>query len=131
MTPRLDLVGMATTDMARTLDFYRRLGVDVPPGAENEPHVEVTLPGGIRLAWDTVATVRSFDPDWQPGDGGPRMNLAFRCADPAEVDRYYAELTGAGFTGHLAPWDAFWGQRYAVLHDPEGNGVDLYAPLPG
>ncbi|WDZ82515.1 VOC family protein [Micromonospora cathayae] len=130
MTPRFDLVGMATTDMARTLDFYRRLGVDVPPGAETEPHVEVTLPGGVRLAWDTVATLRSFDPDWTAGTGSPRISLAFRCADPAEVDRYHAELTGAGFTGHLAPWDAVWGQRYAVLHDPEGNGVDLYAPLP-
>ncbi|MFI6820893.1 VOC family protein [Micromonospora sp. NPDC050187] len=130
MTPRFDLVGIVATDLARTLDFYRRLGVDVPPGAENEPHVEVTLPGGFRLAWDTVETIRSFDPDWQPGTGGSGIGLAFRCADPAEVDRYYAELTGAGFTGHRPPWDAFWGQRYAVLLDPEGNGVDLYAPLP-
>lgn len=130
MTPRFDLVGTVTGDMARTLDFYRRLGVDVPPGAEDGPHVEVTLPGGVRLAWDTVETIRSFDPDWQPPTGSPRMSLAFRCADPAEVDRYYRELTGAGHTGHLAPWDAFWGQRYAVLHDPEGNAVDLYAPLP-
>ncbi|BCL17103.1 VOC family protein [Micromonospora sagamiensis] len=130
MTPRFDLVGMVATDLPRTLDFYRRLGVDVPAGAEHEPHVEVALPGGLRLAWDTVETIRSFDPDWQPGSGGPRVSLAFRCADPAEVDRYYAELTGAGFAGHRPPWDAFWGQRYAVLHDPEGNGVDLYAPLP-
>lgn len=130
MTPRFDLVGIATTDMARTLDFYRRLGVEVPPDADTQPHVEVHLPGGFRLAWDTVETIRSFDPGWTPGTGGARVSLAFRCADPAEVDRYYTELTGAGFTGHLPPWDAVWGQRYAVLHDPEGNGVDLYAPLP-
>ncbi|MCM0679119.1 VOC family protein, partial [Micromonospora phytophila] len=130
MTPRFDLIGMATTDMARTLDFYRRLGVQIPPGAEAEPHVEVTLPGGVRLAWDTVETVRSFDPDWTPPTGSPRANLAFRCADPAEVDRWYAALTDAGHHGHLKPWDAFWGQRYAVLHDPDGNGVDLFAPLP-
>ena len=28
----------------------------------------------------------------------------------------------------MKPWDAFWGQRYAVLHDPDGHQVDLYAP---
>ncbi|MFC4018788.1 VOC family protein [Micromonospora sp. GCM10011542] len=130
MTPRFDLIGLATTDMARTLDFYRRLGLDIPAGAESEPHVEVTLPGGVRLAWDDVTMVRSFDPGWTPPTGSPRASLAFRCADPAEVDRWYADLTEAGFHGHLKPWDAFWGQRYAVLHDPDGNGVDLFAPLP-
>ncbi|WP_406044339.1 VOC family protein [Micromonospora sp. NBC_00898] len=129
MTPHFDLIGLAVTDMARTLDFYRRLGVPVPPGAEHEPHVEVTLAGGIRLAWDSVDTLRGFDPDFTPPTGSSRANLAFRCADPAEVDRWYAELTGAGFHGHLPPWDAEWGQRYAVLHDPDGTGVDLFAPL--
>ncbi|MFE9959874.1 VOC family protein [Micromonospora sp. NPDC005299] len=129
MTPQFDLIGMVVTDMGRTLDFYRRLGLPVPPGAEREPHVEITLDNGVRLAWDTVETIRSFDPDHAPATGGPRASLAFRCADPAEVDRWYAELTGAGHHGHLPPWDAFWGQRYAVLHDPDGNGVDLFAPL--
>ncbi|MGE0000366.1 MAG: VOC family protein, partial [Ilumatobacteraceae bacterium] len=42
----------------------------------------------------------------------------------------YAAMTSAGFDGHLEPWDAFWGQRYATLRDPDGNGVDLFAPLP-
>ncbi|MEH0843809.1 VOC family protein [Micromonospora sp. CPCC 205711] len=129
MAPRFDLVGITVADMARSLDFYRRLGLDVPPGADAEDHVEVTLPGGLRLAWDAVAMVRTFHPGWTPPTGSPRATLAFRCADPAEVDRCWAELTGAGFHGELAPWDAFWGQRYAVLHDPDGNGVDLYAPL--
>ncbi len=129
MTPHFDLIGMAVTDMARTLDFYRRLGLAIPPGAEAEPHVEVTLDNGVRLAWDAVEMVRTFDPGYAPATGSPRVNLAFRCADPAEVDRWYAKLTTAGHHGHLPPWDAFWGQRYAVLHDPDGNGVDLFAPL--
>ncbi|MEV0156466.1 VOC family protein [Micromonospora sp. NPDC050686] len=131
MAPQLDLIGTVVTDMARTLDFYRRLGVDVPAGAEAEPHVEITLPNGLRLAWDTAEMVRSFHPGWTTPAGSPRANLAFRCADPAEVDRYWKELTGAGYHGELPPWDAFWGQRYAVLHDPDGTGVDLYAPLAG
>ena len=43
--------------------------------------------------------------------------------------RAYAELTGAGAEGALEPWDAFWGMRYAIVHDPDGNPVDLFAPL--
>jgi catechol 2,3-dioxygenase-like lactoylglutathione lyase family enzyme len=27
------------------------------------------------------------------------------------------------------PYDAFWGQRYANVADPDGNAVDLFAPL--
>ncbi|MEH1016772.1 VOC family protein [Micromonospora sp. CPCC 206060] len=133
MTPRFDLIGLVVTDLARSLEFYRQVGLDIPAGAEHEPHVEVDLPGGLRLAWDTVATVRSYDPDWVPASGGPRVSLAFRCADPDEVDRRYAELVAAGHRGHRGhrpPWDAVWGQRYAVLHDPDGNAVDLFAPLP-
>jgi hypothetical protein len=29
----------------------------------------------------------------------------------------------------LEPWDAFCGQRYAEVEDPDGNVVDLFAPL--
>jgi uncharacterized glyoxalase superfamily protein PhnB len=56
--------------------------------------------------------------------------LAFACESPGEVDAAWADLTGAGSEGHLEPWDAFWGMRYAVVHDPDGTPVDLFAPLP-
>ena len=130
MNPVLDVVGLVVADLPASLAFYRRLGLPVPADADTEPHVEVTLPGGLRLAWDPVSTVRSFDPGWTPASGGHRMGLAFRCADPAEVDKTFADLTAAGHRGHLAPFDAFWGQRYATVLDPDGNGVDLYAALP-
>ncbi|PWU46965.1 glyoxalase [Micromonospora sp. S4605] len=129
MAPTLDLIGMVSGDLPRSLAFYRRLGLDIPPDADTAPHVEITLPGGLRLAWDTVEVIRSFDPGWKPGQGGG-ASLAFRCADPAEVDRLYAELVAEGYQGHLAPWDAEWGQRYAVVLDPDGNGVDLFAWQP-
>jgi catechol 2,3-dioxygenase-like lactoylglutathione lyase family enzyme len=129
MTPQLDLIGIVVKDMSASLTFYRRLGFSFEDSAEKEPHVEVTLPGGLRLAWDDEETIRSFDPDWTPPTGGHRVALAFGCADPAEVDRVYADLVGAGYRGHREPWDAFWGQRYAVVLDPDGNAVDLFAPL--
>jgi catechol 2,3-dioxygenase-like lactoylglutathione lyase family enzyme len=130
MNPRLDLVGIVVADMPRSLAFYRRLGIDIPPDADGAPHVDVLLPNGLRLAWDTVETIHSFDPDWVAPAGGPGVALAFACDSPADVDRVYADLVGAGYDGHLAPWDAFWGMRYATVHDPDGNGVDLFATLP-
>ncbi|MEU9375899.1 VOC family protein [Streptomyces sp. NPDC048255] len=129
MTPRLDVIGLVVSDMAASLAFYRRLGLDVPAGSDDQPHVEATLPGGLRVAWDTEETIRSFDPSFTPPTGGAgRLGLAFLCDSPAEVDALYAELTDAGYPGHLKPWDAFWGQRYAVLLDPDGCEVSLFAP---
>jgi catechol 2,3-dioxygenase-like lactoylglutathione lyase family enzyme len=125
----LDLIGIIVNDMKASLDFYRRLGLEVALGSENEGHVEARLPSGLRVAWDTVEVIRSFDPEWQPSSKGHKMGLAFLCGSPAEVDAKYAELTAAGYHGHKAPWDAFWGQRYAQVHDPDGNVVDLFASL--
>ncbi|MEZ0070945.1 VOC family protein [Planotetraspora sp. GP83] len=130
MAPSFDLIGLVVADLSKSLAFYRRLGLNIPASADTEPHVEVALPGGLRLAWDTAETVRSFDPGWTPPSGSPRIGLAFRCDDPAEVDRVYADLVGAGYEGHRQPWDAFWGQRYAIVHDPDGNSVELFAALP-
>lgn len=131
MTIAFNVIGLVVSDMARSLDFYRQLGLSVPAGAQEEPHVEVSLPGGLRIAFDLESTIRSFDPDWAPAAAGSsRVNLAFACDSPAEVDAVYAELTAAGHPGHLPPWDAFWGQRYASITDPDGNPIDLYAALP-
>jgi len=129
MNARLDMIGIVVQDMPTSLAFYRRLGLDLPADADQEPHVETTLPGGLRLAWDTVETIRSFDPSWVAPSGSSRVGLSFLCDSPADVDRAYEELTSLGYEGHLPPWDAVWGQRYAVVNDPDGNAVDLFAPL--
>ncbi|MFE9681156.1 VOC family protein [Streptomyces sp. NPDC002701] len=130
-TPRFDLIGLVVSDMAASLAFYRRLGLEFPADAESAPHVEAELPGGLRLALDTEDTVRSFHPGWQPPSGGGRVGLAFLCDGPAEVDATYESLLAAGHEGELKPFDAPWGMRYAVVHDPDGNGVDLFARLDG
>ncbi len=128
---RLDAIGLAVADMAASLAFYRRLGLDIAEGAESEGHVEATLPGGARLMWDSAETIKSFDPGWTQPVGPGRITLAFLCDSPAEVDTTYAGLVEAGHEGHKEPWDAFWGQRYAQVLDPDGNTVDLFAPLAG
>ena len=125
-----DALGLVAQDLPRTLAFYRTLGLEIPPEADTAPHVEVTLPGGFSIMFDPVETVRSFDPDWTPPTGSSGAGLAFPCDTPAAVDEKYAAMVAAGFDGHLEPWDAPWGQRYASLLDPNGFGVDLYAALP-
>jgi catechol 2,3-dioxygenase-like lactoylglutathione lyase family enzyme len=127
--PRFDAIGVIVSDMDRAIDFYRRLGLEFPEGADAEGHAESTLPGGLRLMLDTEETIRSFAPEWSPPTGGPRTALAFLCDSPDEVDRVYRELVDAGAEGHKEPWDAFWGQRYAEVKDPDGNLVDLFARL--
>ena len=129
MTARFDAIGLVVADMGRALAFYRAVGLDVPPDADDQPHVDVTLPSGTRLMFDTVETIRSFDPNWTPSSGGHRIALAFACDSPSDVDAVFAELVAAGYAAHLEPWDAFWGQRYASVHDPDGNSVELFAPL--
>lgn len=124
---QVNLFGIIVDEMKRSLDFYRQLGVDIPDGMDSERHVEITLPGGMRLAWDTVEIIRSFDPSWTAAARGGRIEIAFSCESPAEVDTVYQTLSDLGDYGHLAPFDAPWGQRYAMLHDPDGNGIALFA----
>ena len=127
MATLLNGIGIVVSDMAQSLDFYRRLGLDVPE-TPHEGHVDVVLPNGWRLMLDSEGEMRKLLPDWvrQPGN---LFSLAFQCESPAEVDELYSQMTGAGYHGDKDPWDAFWGQRYAKLLDPDGVPVDLYATL--
>ena len=125
--PQLNAIGIVTSDMARSIAFYRLVGLDVPE-TPDEGHVDTFLPNGVRFMLDSEDTVRSFRPEWTR-ETGNQVGLAFECESAAAVDELYARITAAGFDGEKAPWDAFWGQRYAQLRDPDGVGVDLYASL--
>jgi catechol 2,3-dioxygenase-like lactoylglutathione lyase family enzyme len=128
--PTLDVIGLVVKDMPASLSFYRDLGVDIPADADGAPHVEVELPSGVRLAFDTREVLAAYDPAWTEPAGGHRMALSFACHDPAAVDAVHQRMTERGHRSRLAPFDAFWGQRYAVLEDPDGNAIDLFAPPP-
>jgi uncharacterized glyoxalase superfamily protein PhnB len=124
---RFAAIGIVTRDIAASVRFYRLLGLDVPEPDES-PHHDVELPGGIRLMWDTEELMRELDPEREE-PRGHRMALAFECESPGDVDATYARLVEAGYEGKKAPFDAFWGQRYANVVDPDGNVVDLFAAL--
>jgi catechol 2,3-dioxygenase-like lactoylglutathione lyase family enzyme len=124
--PTLDAIGIVASDLARSVAFYRLLGVPFPDAGDD--HLEAALPNGLRLMLDSEDVVKSFDPQWQRPKGNS-IGLAFLCDSPADVDATYKRVTGAGYEGKKEPWDAFWGQRYAQVLDPDGHSVDLFAPL--
>lgn len=118
---------IVTGDLQRALEFYRLLGLDVP--AADGPHVEVALPGGNKLAFDTEEVIAGMHPGWTAPESAGRVALAFGVATPEEVDTLFTTLTAAGHAGMLKPFDAPWGQRYATVEDPDGTSVDLFAAL--
>jgi uncharacterized glyoxalase superfamily protein PhnB len=123
----LNAIGIAVSDLRRSTHFYRLLGADFPEDPA-EGHVEATMPNGTRLMFDGEEVIHSFLPGWTRTNGN-QVSLAFECASPAEVDELYARVVAAGFEGEKEPWDAAWGQRYALLGDPDGVRVNLYAAL--
>ncbi len=125
--PDLNAIGIVSSDLARSIAFYRLLGVDFPE--DGEGHIEATLPSGVRLMLDEEEVIRSFRPDWTR-ETGNQLALAFECSSPDEVNELYERVQAAGFDTEKEPWDAFWGQRYAQLRDPDGVPVDLFARLP-
>ena len=125
--PNLLAIGIVSKDLRASIRFYGLLGVTFPE--PDGDHVEATLPSGLRLMLDDLKLVKELDKNWTEPKGH-RMGLAFECASPAEVNALHARVTAAGHGSKTAPWDAFWGQRYAQVVDPDGNVVDLFAALP-
>jgi uncharacterized glyoxalase superfamily protein PhnB len=123
----LNAIGIVSSDVGRSIAFYRLLGVDFPEAGEG--HIEATLPSGTRFMLDEESVVKSFRPDWKR-ETGNQLALAFECSSAAEVDELWDRAKEAGFEADKEPWDAFWGQRYAQLRDPDGVPVDLFAWLP-
>ena len=126
--PELDAIGIVSADLNASVRFYRLVGLQVPDATED--HIEAVTPGGIRVMFDTLELVKKIEPDWvQPA--GHAISLALRCINPKEVDELYGRVTTAGFRGKAPPFDAFWGQRYATVLDPDGNAVHLFADQRG
>jgi catechol 2,3-dioxygenase-like lactoylglutathione lyase family enzyme len=128
--PKLDAIGIVVRDLGRAREFFGLLGLEFPELTEGEDHLEAVGPGGIRLMLDAEEMIKGYDESWVEPKG-QRVGLGFLCDSPAEVDEIYEKVVAAGFVGKKAPWDSFWGQRYAQVADAEGgNTVDLFAPLP-
>jgi catechol 2,3-dioxygenase-like lactoylglutathione lyase family enzyme len=127
--PVLDQVNLVVGNMAEMTAFYQRLGLEVPAGEPpwDAHHVGVEAGGDTDLELDSAQSAAIWNASWPTGATG--VILGFRVTSRAAVDECYAELTGAGHRGQQPPFDAFWGARYAIVTDPDGNAVGLMSPV--
>jgi catechol 2,3-dioxygenase-like lactoylglutathione lyase family enzyme len=122
----LYMVGVIVEDMDRALEFYRRLGVDVPDESDGKEHIEVKM-SGLTFFLSTKAANARWDPARTEAAGGYRMILEFYLETPERLDAKYAELTGFGYASHCAPYDVTPELRFALVDDPDGNTILLSA----
>ena len=122
----LDQVNLVVRDMQRSADFYRRLGVASEAGDPSwslHHRSAHSTDGGASFDLDSLPFAAQWGRVARPGPV-----LGFRVPAREDVDRLYAELTAAGHAGQQPPFDAFWGARFAVVQDPDGNLVGLMSP---
>jgi uncharacterized glyoxalase superfamily protein PhnB len=123
-------------DMDAVLAFYRLLGLpiagggadDWPPGSGGR-HAEVEGGDGPTVEFDNEAGAKLWHGAWREAGDGPRTVIGFSVPTREAVDELYAKVTAAGYAGRQPPYDAFWGGRFAIVSDPEGNDVGLMSPV--
>ena len=124
------MLNVIVGDMSTSLDFYRRLGIAVPESVDaSDVHVQLRTPSGFSLELDTAASARLWHSASRTAPASVDIVIGFSLPTRESVDERYAELTGAGYLGRQPPFDAFWGARYAIVADPEGNDVGLMSPM--
>lgn len=123
------MVVVVVEDMPRAVEFYRRLGVDIPGGSEHQHTVEIKM-GNMSLLLCTRQSNAKWDPgNTEPAPGGYRMMLEFYLESREAVDVKYAEMLGYGYQSHVAPYEVTPTLYFAMIDDPDGNTVLLSAFL--
>lgn len=124
----LDQVNIVVSDMAASVAFYRILGLDIPAADPAwQAHHRTARSDGLDLDFDSEAFARK----WNTGSTGTSANssvLGFRLPTREAVDEVYQRIVEAGYGAQQKPYDAFWGSRYAIVEDPDGNPVGLMSP---
>lgn len=126
MALELYMVGVIVEDMPRAVEFYRRLGVDIPNGSENQPHVAIKM-SGMTFFLSTKTSNAKWDPARTDASGGYRIILEFYLETCEAVDAKYAELIGYGYQSHVAPYETTFNAYFAMVNDPDGNTILLSA----
>jgi uncharacterized glyoxalase superfamily protein PhnB len=130
MKPVLSQIDLVARDPEATIAFYRALGVEIPESgiwrtASGIHHVDCATPDGLTLHFDSPALAKFYDRGWRAASGGTRNVLTFHVGARAAVDEIHDRLAKLGHTSAQPPYDAFWGARYAIVEDPDGNHVGL------
>jgi uncharacterized glyoxalase superfamily protein PhnB len=127
----LEQINIVVRDMDRALAFYQLLGVVMEESrgpewaAWSRHHVNGTTANGVRVELDSVAFAKQWNPGLDEAKLGSAVLPMFHVSSRAEVDRIHARVAAAGHRTQQAPDDAFWGARYAIVEDPDGNAVGI------
>lgn len=125
---KIDAISVTSTDLHKTVAFYTALGFSFPEYTPDEDHLEaVPEPGAVRLMIDSATLIESII--GKKPTPANHSSFALLCESPEEVNMIAQNIKDAGFTVSKEPWDAFWGQRYAIVTDPDGYSIDLFARL--
>ena len=132
--PVLSGLNLVVSDMDATVAFYRLLGLDIPESVvwrsdSGAHHVDLTLGNGFGLDFDSPQLAKSYNAGYRDVQGGGRCVIGFSFDTRDAVDARYAKLIEAGYLGLQPPYDAFWGARYAIVEDPDGNHVGMMSPI--
>ncbi len=124
---KLAAIGVTTSNLKKTVEFYKILGFEFPEFKDDEDHLEPTNQNGARLMIDSKKLIKDIlGEDPLPAN---TSSFAIEYNSAKEVNDTAKRVSDAGFKVVKTPWDAFWGQRYAIVEDPDGYKIDLYASL--
>ncbi len=123
----LDAIGLVSSNISDSIAFYKHLGVNFKQFEDSE-HYESQLASGLRIMLDSEELMKDIIPGYKKPDGS-KMTLCFKKNNADEVNQLTNDLNSAGYNIIKEPWDAYWGQRYACVLDPDGNQIDIFSPL--
>jgi catechol 2,3-dioxygenase-like lactoylglutathione lyase family enzyme len=129
---RFSQINLVVHDMARTLAFYRRLGLDIPEDAvwathSGGHHVSAASEDGVDLDFDSRKLAAVYNAGFRAERGRVLIGISLESRDA--VDALWHELLEESVQGLQPPYDTFWGARYAIVEDPDGNPVGLSSPV--
>ena len=125
--PVFNQIDLVVRDASASAAFYRKLGIPFPDLGP-EDHGDEHLPNGMTFHLDSPWLAERFNASWRAGTG-TQVLLGFSVASRDAVDDLYRELTEDGHPGVQPPYDTFWGARYAIVADPDGNQVGIMSPV--
>lgn len=125
---KLNAIGVTASDMKKSRKFYELLGFKFNDAEADTDHIDTIASGDeARLMIDSEKLATELLGE-KPRPSN-HSAFALECESAAEVDEIANKVKENGFEVEKGPWDAFWGQRYAVVKDPDGYKIDLYARL--
>ena len=128
MKLKLDAIAVTSRNFNESVKFYSLLGFTFNEFSEDEKHIEaITAIGEVRLMIDNADLIQEITGIVPVPP--THSSFAILCDSVALVDETVALIKKNGFEIVKEPWDAFWGQRYAIVKDPDGYMIDLFAHI--